>query len=280
MTMTMSTTTGISMGKNPMLDDFLIRAGLAGLGVALAAGPLGSMVVWRRMAYFGDATSHAAILGVALALATELPIGIGTLFVALAMAATVSTLAARGWAMDTTLGVLAHSALALGLVAVSFVPGARVDLQAYLFGDILAVSRSDLLFIWGGAGAVVGLLAWRWQALLTATLSEDLAHASGLNPNRERLILTLALALTVAVALKVVGALLIAAMLIIPAAAARGLSRSPEGMAVMACVIGGVATIGGLAMSLQFDTPAGPSIVVIAAAVFALCAVFGRMRPT
>ena len=261
-----------------MLDDFLVRAGLAGIGVALAAGPLGSMVVWRRMAYFGDATSHAAILGVALALATDLPIGFGTLFVALMMAATVATLAARGWAMDTTLGVLAHSALALGLVAVSFVPGARLDLSAYLFGDILAVSRSDLGFIWGGALAVVGLLIWRWQGLLTATLNEDLAYASGINPDRERLILTLALALTVAVALKVVGALLIAAMLIIPAAAARGVARSPEGMAVMAAGIGALATLGGLAASLAYDTPAGPSIVVIAAAVFSLSAVAGQVR--
>ena len=261
-----------------MLDDFLVRAGLAGLGVALAAGPLGSMVVWRRMAYFGDATSHAAILGVALALATDLPIGFGTLFVALLMAATVSTLAARGWAMDTTLGVLAHSALALGLVAVSFVPGARLDLSAYLFGDILAVSRSDLVFIWGGALCVVGLLVWRWQGLLTATLNEDLAFASGINPDRERLILTLALALTVAVALKVVGALLIAAMLIIPAAAARGVARSPEGMAVIAAVIGGLATLGGLAASLAYDTPAGPSIVVVAGVVFAASALVGQRR--
>ena len=261
-----------------MLDDFLLRAALAGIGVALAAGPLGSMVVWRRMAYFGDATSHAAILGVALALAADLPIGFGTLFVALLMAATVSTLAARGWAMDTTLGVLAHSALALGLVAVSFVPGARLDLQAYLFGDILAVSRGDLVFIWGGALAVVGLLVWRWQGLLTATLNEDLAHASGINPDRERLILTLALAVTVAVALKVVGALLIAAMLIIPAAAARGLARSPEAMAAYAAVIGGLATLGGLVLSLHFDTPAGPSIVVVAALVFSLSAVVGQVR--
>ena len=259
--------------KNLMLDDFLVRAGLAGIGVALAAGPLGSMVVWRRMAYFGDATSHAAILGVALALATDLPIGFGTLFVALLMAATVSTLAARGWAMDTTLGVLA-----LGLVAVSFVPGARLDLSAYLFGDILAVSRSDLVFIWGGALCVVGLLVWRWQGLLTATLNEDLAFASGINPDRERLILTLALALTVAVALKVVGALLIAAMLIIPAAAARGVARSPEGMAVIAAVIGGLATLGGLAASLAYDTPAGPSIVVVAGVVFAASALVGQRR--
>ena len=261
-----------------MLDDFLVRAGLAGIGVALAAGPLGSLVVWRRMAYFGDATSHAAILGVALALATDLPIGFGTLVVALLMAATVSTLAARGWAMDTTLGVLAHSALALGLVAVSVVPGARVDLSSYLFGDILAVSRGDLGFIWGGALCVVGLLVWRWQGLLTATLNEDLAHASGINPDRERLILTLALALTVAVALKVVGALLIAAMLIIPAAAARGLARSPEAMAVFASLIGGLAVLGGLLASLRFDTPAGPSIVVAAAAAFAVSALLGQMR--
>ncbi|EEW25271.1 metal ABC transporter permease [Rhodobacter ferrooxidans] len=261
-----------------MLDDFLIRAALAGIGVALAAGPLGSFVVWRRMAYFGDATAHAAILGVALALATDLPIGLGTLLVALAMAATVSTLAARGWAMDTTLGVLAHSALAFGLVAVSFIPEVRVDLASYLFGDILAVSRVDLGFIWGGAALVLALLVWRWSALLTSTLSEDLACASGLNPDRERLILTLALAVVVAVALKVIGALLIAAMLIIPAAAARGLARSPEQMAVLAALIGMASALGGLRMSLSYDTPAGPSIVAVAACVFCVVAIVSRRR--
>jgi zinc transport system permease protein len=261
-----------------MLDDFLVRAGLAGVGLSLATGPLGCFVVWRRMAYFGDATAHAAILGVALALATGLPVGLGTLVVALAMAVTVATLAARGWAMDTTLGVLAHSALAIGLVAISFVPGARTDLSAYLFGDILAVSRADLAFIWGGAAVVLALLVWRWQALLTATLNEDLAYASGLHPDRERLILTLALALVVAVALKVVGALLIAALLIIPAAAARGLSRSPETMAAIAALIGAAASLGGLQLSLGWDTPAGPSIIAAAAVIFTGSALFGNLR--
>ena len=263
-----------------MLDDFLVRAALAGVGLSIATGPLGSFVVWRRMAYFGDATSHAAILGVALALAADLPIGVGTLFVALAMALTVSTLAARGWAMDTTLGVLAHSALAFGLVAISFVHGVRTDLSAYLFGDILAVSRTDLAFIWGGAALVAGLLAWRWSALLTATVNEDLAHASGLDPDRERLILTLALALVVAVALKVVGALLIAAMLIIPAAAARGLTRTPETMAALAVLIGAGASLGGLQLSLWADTPAGPSIITVASVIFATSALFGNRRRT
>ncbi len=273
------TTMTMSAGKStPMLDDFLIRAALAGVGLSLATGPLGSFVVWRKMAYFGDATAHAAILGVALALATDLPVGLGTLVVALAMAATVAGLASRGWAMDTTLGVLAHSALALGLVAISFVHGQRADLQSYLFGDILAVSARDLGFIWGGAVLVLALLGWRWQALLTCTLNEDLAHASGLNPARERLILTLTLAVVVAVALKVVGALLIAAMLIIPAAAARSLARSPEAMAAAATLIGAAASLAGLQLSLWQDTPAGPSIIVAAAAFFALSALGGRLR--
>lgn len=253
-----------------MLDDFMMRALLAGLAVALATGPLGCFVVWRRMAYFGDATSHAAILGVALALGFQISIFVGTLVVALLMAMVVSVMAGRGWAMDTTLGVLAHSALAFGLVAVSFLPAVRVDLTAYLFGDILAVSRMDLAIIVSGSVLVLGLILWRWSALLTATLNEDLAHASGLSPARERMVLTLSLAVVVAVALKIVGALLIAAMLIVPAAAARNLARTPEVMALCAVAIGGVSVWGGLQLSLWQDTPSGPSIVVVAALIFAL----------
>jgi zinc transport system permease protein len=186
------------------------------------------------------------------------------------MAMVVSVLAGRGWAMDTTLGVLAHSALAFGLVAASLLTGLRVDLEAFLFGDILTVSRTDLAVIAGGAAVVLTLLIWRWQALLTVTLSEDLAQAAGLNPARERMVLTLALAIVVAVALKIVGALLIAAMLIIPAASARNLARGPEGMALWSVGLGAVAVWGGLQLSVLQDTPSGPSIVVVAATLFAL----------
>ncbi|SNR52119.1 metal ABC transporter permease [Puniceibacterium sediminis] len=259
-----------------MLDDFLIRAALAGLGVALAAAPLGCFVVWRRMAYFGDATAHAAILGVVLSLALSMSVFAGALAVALAMAVTVSSLSGRGYGMDTMLGVLAHSSLAFGLVAVTFLPGVRIDLSAYLFGDILAVSKGDLLVIWGGAAVVLGLLWARWQQLLLSTLSPDLAYSAGINPRREQLVLTLALAIVVAVAIKVVGALLIGAMLIIPAAAARALSTTPERMAVLAAVIGGLAALGGLQGAFLLDTPAGPSMVCVAAIFFAVTTLFRR----
>ncbi|MCL3881415.1 iron chelate uptake ABC transporter family permease subunit [Marivita sp. GX14005] len=258
-----------------ILDNFLWRAALAGVGVAVAAAPLGCFVVWRRMAYFGDATAHAAILGVALALSADLPVFLGALAVALAVAWTVSSLSGRNVAVDTLLGVLAHSALAVGLVAVSFLENVRIDLMAFLFGDILAVDQWDVLVIWGGAVAVAGLLAWRWSALLTATLNEDLAYASGIDPQREKLILTLTLALVVAVSIKVVGVLLIGAMLIVPPAAARVFSRTPEQMAFIAGAIGIVSALGGLAASWHLDTPTGPTIVTVAAALFGICTLAG-----
>lgn len=260
------------------LDDFMMRAMLAGLGVVIAAAPLGSFVVWRRMAYFGDATAHAAILGVALALSFQISVFAGVLLVALAMAITVSSLTGRGYGMDTMLGVLSHSALAFGLVAVSFLQGVRVDLMAYLFGDILAVGHSDLAVIWGGAALVLGLVVWRWSALLLSTLNPDLAHASGYDPKREQLVLTLALAVVVAVAMKVVGALLIAALLIVPPAAARPLVKTPESMAFVAAAIGALAVIGGLQGALILDTPAGPSIVCAAAIVFALVSLGASLK--
>ena len=261
-----------------MLDDFMMRATLAGIGVSLAAAPLGCFVVWRRMAYFGDATAHAAILGVALSLALDVSIFAGALLVSLVMAWTVTQLSVRGYAMDTLLGVLAHSTLAVGLVVVSFLSGVRIDLMAYLFGDILAVSRADLAIIWAGAVLVIALISWRWSSLLITTLNEELAYASGLNPNREKLILTLALGITVAVAIKVVGVLLIVAMLIIPTAAARSLARTPEAMAFMGALIGIISTAAGLRAAYILDTPTGPSIVCVASVFFTIFSIIVPVR--
>ncbi|MGE4326458.1 MAG: iron chelate uptake ABC transporter family permease subunit [Pseudodonghicola sp.] len=261
-----------------LLDDFLVRAALAGLGVALAAAPLGCFVVWRRMAYFGEATAHAAVLGVALALGLGLSVMPSVLAAALLMALLVSAMTGRGFAMDTALGVMSHTALAAGLVAVTLLADVRLDLMAYLFGDILAVTQSDLAVIWGGAALVLGLTLWRWSGLLLSTLNPDLARASGIDPRREELVLTLALAVVVAVAIKVVGVLLIASLLVIPPAAARPLARTPEAMALGAVAIGALSALGGLWAAYHFDTPTGPSIVCTAALLFVVTSAAGALR--
>ena len=253
-----------------MLDDFMTRATLAGIGVSLAAAPLGCFVVWRRMAYFGESTAHAAMLGIAISLTFEFSILAGAILVSLIMASSVTILEGRSLFMDTLLGVAGHRSIAAALVIVSFISGVRIDLMAYLIGDILAVSKLDLLVIWIGVGVIFSLIIWRWSPLLLVTLSEDLASANGFNPKKENFIITISLAIVVAVGIKVVGVLLIIALLIIPAASARFITLTPESMGFVASIIGILSSILGLYTAYFFDTPTGPSIVCVATLFFFL----------
>lgn len=277
MSMTTTMMTAMNTGMT-MLDDFLIRATLAGIAVAVAAAPLGCFVVWRRMAYFGDATAHAAVLGVAASLAFSMSVTLGVLCVAVLMTLLIGKLSDKGYAIDTILGVMAHSALAIGLVAVSLIDGIRIDIMAYLFGDILTVGRTDLAQVWIGAAVILGVVIWRWSPLLTSTLNPDLARASGIDPKREEMFLTLSIAIMVAVAIKIIGALLITALLIIPAASARPLSKGPEAMALIAALLAIVAVLGGVQSSMLFDTPTGPSIVCAATLIFVVTNLAAKLK--
>lgn len=254
-----------------MLDDFFLRALVAGVGVALVAGPLGCFIVWRRLAYFGDTLSHAALLGVALAFLLEVNITLSVFAVCLAISIVLMALQRRGsLSSDALLGLLSHSALALGLVCLAFLSWVRIDLMGFLFGDILAVSVFDIAVIYAGGAAVLAVLALIWRPLFAATVNRELAEAEGLNPDAANAVFMLLMATVIALSMKIVGVLLITALLIIPAAAARRLASGPEQMAVYAALIGALAVIGGLYGSLRFDTPSGPSIVVAALALFLL----------
>lgn len=253
------------------MPDFLLNALLAGLALALVAGPLGSFVVWRRMAYFGDTLAHAALLGVALGFLLDVSPTLAVTVGCIILAVLLVTLQQRQpLAADTLLGILAHSTLSLGLVTVSFLDAVRVDLMAYLFGDLLAVGAGDLWWIGAGSALVLGVLAWLWRPLLALTVHEELAKVEGLPVGALRLALMLLIAVVIAVAMKIVGVLLITSLLIIPAAAAQRHAKSPEQMAAGASLVGLVAVCAGLALSWYQDTPAGPSIVVSAAALFLL----------
>ncbi len=252
-----------------MLDDFFIRAIVGGIGVAVVAGPLGCFVIWRRLAYFGDTLSHSALLGVALALLLELNITFTVFCVSVVVAILLMLLQRRAsLSSDALLGLLAHSALAVGLVVLAFMTWVRVDLMGFLFGDILAITRTDLMMIWCGGVAVLIALIKIWRPLFAATVSYELATAEGTRPDFANIVFTVLLAGVIAVSMKIVGVLLITALLIIPAAAARRFSKSPEQMALIAIIIGVFSVWLGLSGSLEFDTPAGPSIVVAALSFF------------
>jgi zinc transport system permease protein len=252
-----------------MLDDFLTRAVLAGVMVAVVAGPLGAFMVWRRMAYFGDTLAHSGLLGVALGFLLGLNLNLLVTLVCVVVAVILVLLQRRQeLASDTLLGILAHSTLSLGLVAVAFVEGLRVDLMAYLFGDILAVTRSDLVAIGLGGAFALLLLLLLWRPLLAITVHEELAKIEGVPVVAVRLGLMLLIALVIASAMQVVGVLLITSLMIIPAATGRRFARTPEQMALYAAAIGVLAVLGGIWGSLVHDTPTGPSIVVAAMLAF------------
>ncbi|KJY69196.1 zinc ABC transporter permease subunit ZnuB [Vibrio nigripulchritudo] len=251
--------------------EFLLPSIIAGIAIALIAGPLGSFVVWRRMAYFGDTLAHASLLGLSLGFLLDINIYLALVMCCVALAMILVTLQKQKIvATDTLLGILAHSSLSLGLVAISFFDNVRVDLMGYLFGDLLAVSPEDLTFIFAGGIFIIAVLVYFWQPLLSSSVNEELANIEGINTDFMRLILMLLVGVVIAVGMKFVGALLITSLMIIPAAAARRFSSTPEQMAVLSSVFGVIAVLSGLTFSWNLDTPAGPSVVISAAMIFIL----------
>ena len=211
-----------------MLDDFFIRALIAGLGVAIVTGPLGCFTIWRRLSFFGDTLAHSALLGVTLALSFEMNISFAVFLISAVVAIFLINLRrVTNLPGDALLGLLAHSTLALGLVTISFLSFIRFDIMGLLFGDILSVNNLDILIIWLGGAIILITLKIIWKPLFASTVNYDLAQAEGMNPDRVNIIFTLLMAAIIAISIKMVGLLLITGMLIMPAAMARNLSDNP-----------------------------------------------------
>ena len=254
-----------------MFDDFFIRALVAGLGVAFVTGPLGCFVVWRRLSYFGDTLAHSSLLGVTIAFSLELNIALSVFIISSLIALILIQLQKKtNLPGDALLGLLAHSSLAVGLVVIGFLTFIRFDIMGLLFGDILAVTINDLYIIWIGGALILITLKIIWKSLFASTVNYELAEAEGLNPDRAKAVFTILMAAIIAISIKMVGLLLITGMLIIPAAMARNISTSPQGMVIYSILGGLLSVIIGLFSSLEFNTPSGPSIIAASLLLFIL----------
>lgn len=254
-----------------MFDDFIIRAFVAGIGLALITGPLGCFIIWRRLSYFGDTIAHSALLGVVIAYAMNFNLIIAVFAVSCFIALSLLFLQKRtNLPDDALLGLLAHSVLAIGLVLLGILSFIRIDLMGLLFGDILSVNITDVLFVWIGGSIVLIVLILIWRPLFAATVNLELAKAEGLNADLANTIFTILIASVIAISIKIVGILLITGLLIIPAAASRNLSSTPIQMAIISSVIGLVSVVLGLQTSMIWNSPTGPTILTIALGVFIL----------
>ena len=254
-----------------MLDDFLIRALIAGIGIALVAGPLGCFVVWRRLSFFGDTLAHSALLGVLLSISFNINISITIFVVSSLVALLLLRLEKTTYlAGDSLLGLISHSSLAIGLLILGFLSSIRFDIMGILFGDILSVNTNDLLVIWIGGALILFVLWFIWKPLFASTVNYDLAEAEGMKPEIVNTIFTILLAALIAISIKMVGILLITGLLIIPTAMARNLSNNPRQMVILSIVGGLLSVFIGLYASFEINTSSGPSIVSVALILFIL----------
>lgn len=249
--------------------EILLVPVLTGLVIASIAGPLGCFVIWRRLAYFGDALAHSALLGVALGLMLSVSTQIGIVFTCISLALLLAQVKTDSkLSSDAWLGVLSHGSLAFSIIAISLSGAGRVDLYGYLFGDLLAADWSDF-YLASCVAILLGVYLWKyWSALVSICLNEDLAKVEGTPVSLHKSLLMISIALLTAIAMKLVGALLITALLIIPAATARAWSSTPSQMAMFASVGGILALALGVIASYIWPVPTGPAIVASACCVF------------
>ena len=254
-----------------MLDDFIVRAIIAGIGIALVTGPLGCFVVWRRLSFFGDTLAHSALLGVLISITLDINVSL-TIFVVASLVAILLLRLERttNLAGDSLLGLISHSSLAIGLVILGFLSFIRFDVMGVLFGDILSVNSNDLLVIWIGGALILVVLSYIWKPLFASTVNYELAEAEGMKPESVNAIFTILLAALIAISIKMIGVLLITGLLIIPTAMARNLSDNPRQMVILSIIGGLLSVLIGLYASFEINTSSGPSIVVVALILFIL----------
>jgi zinc transport system permease protein len=253
------------IGMIELLDDFLVRSIIAGLLMVSIAAPIGCLMVWQRLAFLSDTLGHAAVMGVGLGLLLQLPAMFGVLAVVLLIVISLSQVTSFNNALsETTLAIISHTGLAAGLILLGVLPANSVSLEAILFGDLLAVTLTDLSMILVTTIVLAFLLLRHWRSFVAVSVSREIAQAEGIEVRKVQLLMYLMIALLVAVMMKVMGVLLIAAMLVIPTTNARMLSSSPERMVMFSALFGFVALAGGIFSSFQFDWQTGPAIVLSA----------------
>ena len=247
------------------LDDFLVRSVIAGLIMVAIAAPMGCLMVWQRLAFLSDTLGHAAVMGVGLGLLLEVTPVFGVLAVALLIVYSLNRVNSFNSALsETTLAIISHTGLAGGIILVGLLPAQSVNLEAILFGDLLATTRADLVRLLITTVVLLLLLLHHWRSFVAVSVSREIAQAEGIQVRKVQFLMYIMIALLVAVMMKVMGVLLIAAMLVIPTTSARLFSRSPEQMVAVSALYGLGALAGGIGSSFQFDWQTGPAIVVIA----------------
>ena len=252
-----------------IIESLLDRALVAGVGVAALAGMLGTLVLWRRMAYVSDAMGHGALVGVVLGMIIGIHDTVSVIVVAVLFGLFLARLSRdQRLPFDAMLVVLSTGGLAGGLLLMNWLPTQQIDVFSYLFGDILSVRMSDVYLIYAVLAIEAFIIARFWRPLMRTILHPDTAEVEGVPVRQLNMLMMVMIAATVAVAIQVVGVLLITALLVLPALAARSVARTPGQMVMLSMTFAVAAAMLGVVLAGQWDTPVGPTVIVVAVAGF------------
>jgi zinc transport system permease protein len=259
-----------------LFDHFMAKAFFVGLLISLLCGPMGSLVLWQRMSFFGDTLAHASLLGVSMAALFDIPLPLGLGGTTLAVGFFIHLLSQKkNLPLNTLLAIATQITLALGIIGISLTRQ-QGYMTSFLFGDLLALDRLDLILICAVVPLVLSLIKLFWRPFIIVILNEEIAAAEGLPVRRLKLIYTLVFALSIAIVSRTVGVLLVVSLLIIPAAAARLVSKTPESMAIRAIIIGMASICLGLFLSWKLDLPTTPTVTLSATLILIALAIYAK----
>ena len=267
---TTTTWTAIRTMQNTITDFFYLWPALvAGILLSCMMGPLGSIVLWRRMTFLGDALGHSSLLGLAVGAVYQINSVVCVLVTCILIMFFLPIFEKLKQTNDALLGVISHTFLAFGFVIVSLFNPAQ-NIESYLFGDILTITSVDLISVFCVAALGSVVLFFFWESWALASVHPELARAEKLATKKTEMIFNLFVAVVVAISIQFLGVLLISALLIIPSATARALAKTPEGMAILGAALGAVSVTVGIILSLMLDTPAAPTLVAVMGTQFIL----------
>jgi zinc transport system permease protein len=253
-----------------MLDvfnyDFIQNAILAGLLVSIASGIIGSLIVVNRMVFLAGGIAHTSYGGIGLAVYFGLPIFLGaSLFAVLsALLIAMITLNQRE-KIDTFIGLIWAVGMAIGVIFVDLTPGYNVDLMSYLFGSILAVNSSDIIYMSTLLGAIILIVTFFYREILAVSYDSQYASLRSINVKFFYTLILVLSALTIVIAIKVVGLILVIALLTIPIYIGEKLSNSLGAMMLVSGILSSIFTLTGLWFSYQFNLTSGASIILVSA---------------
>lgn len=249
--------------------NFIIIPWLTALLAASAAAPLGALISWRRLVFFGEALAHASWLGIAIAISLKIPIYIGIWMISALVILLLTVLKRQTHTDDNNLlGTLSHILLAIGVIVISKMSNVRTDLFAYLFGDILNATIADLTLTAIAALTVFIILRLLWQPLILLTINPDIAQTEIPNIRHYEMVFLLLLGAFTGIMMQLLGLMLIMAFLIIPVQTANRFAKTPEQCVILAAICAGTSATGGIGLSYLLNAPTAPAIAALSGILY------------